>query len=57
MRTVFANFLFRLFGHRICCGRIPQWLCGKNWDTVDVKPWNPYNIVWRMQNTLRWWMD
>jgi len=39
MRTLF-NLLFRLTGHRVCCGRIPGWTAhvGQPWDTYDVAP-------------------
>ncbi|WP_396935742.1 hypothetical protein [Mycolicibacterium sp.] len=50
-----SNTLFRLFGHRICCGQIPAWTAriGQTWDTYDVAPWNLYNVIWRTQTWVR----
>ena len=51
-----CNLLFRLFGHRICCGNIPGWTAGVGfgpWQSIDVKPWNLYNVIWRVQNMIR----
>ncbi len=54
-----CDILFRLFGHRICCGRIPAWMAriGQPWDTWDLAPWNLYNGIWRVQNWLRMGMS
>lgn len=43
--TMLCKLIFAITGHRICC-RIPGWLAGPRWEPVDVKPWNPYNMVW-----------
>lgn len=50
-----ANTLFRLFGHRICCGRIPDWAAhvGQTWATYDEAPFNLYNVLWRIQQRIR----
>lgn len=47
-----ASRLFAIFGHRICCGEIPDWAArvGQPWDTYDVAPYNLYNVIWRAQN-------
>jgi hypothetical protein len=59
MRRSFANPIFRLTGHRLCCGRIPEWTAhvGQPWRPFDEAPLNLYNLVWRVQVTLRGWMD
>lgn len=51
--------LFRMFGHRICCGRIPEWTAhvGQPWQPIDVAPWNLYNVVWRVQTWIRTRVD
>jgi hypothetical protein len=55
MRYALCNAAFRLFGHRICCGRIPEWTAhvGQKWDTYDVAPWNLYNVIWCIQTWIR----
>jgi len=53
MRTVFCRILFRIFGHRICCGTIPEWIGGPKWEPIDVKPRNPWNVLWRIQTWIR----
>jgi hypothetical protein len=53
MRSLICNTLFAVFGHSICCGHIPDWTAGRRWDTVAVKPWNLYNIIWRVQVWIR----
>ncbi|AZC14027.1 hypothetical protein [Microbacterium sp. ABRD28] len=55
MRAVLCNTLFRLFGHRLCCGRIPDWTAriGQRWDTYDVAPLNLYNVMWSIQHWIR----
>ncbi len=55
MVRMLCRFLFALLGHRICCGRIPEWTArvGQEWDTYDVAPLNLYNIVWRIQSSVR----
>lgn len=53
MRSFICTTLFRMFGHRICCGSIPGWMAGRRWQTVDVAPWNLYNILWRAQHWIR----
>ncbi|MHC3000349.1 hypothetical protein [Microbacterium sp. HJ5] len=55
MRGMLCNLLFRLFGHRVCCGRIPAWTArvGQRWETYDLAPWNLYNAVWRVQHWIR----
>lgn len=55
MRTALCNAVYRHTGHRICCGRIPDWTAriGQQWDTDDVAPWNLYNIIWRAQQWAR----
>lgn len=55
MRGMLCNTLFRLFGHGVCCGRIPGWTAhvGQRWDMWDVAPWNLYNVVWRVQHWIR----
>jgi hypothetical protein len=55
MTAALSKTLFRIFGHRACCGQIPDWTAhvGQKWDTVDKSPWNLYNIVWRLQTTIR----
>jgi len=52
---MFATTLYRLFGHRICCGRIPDWTAhvGQTWDTYDQAPLNLYNVLWRIQQIIR----
>lgn len=47
LRTQLCRTLVRLSGHRLCCN-IPDWLAGRRWQPVDVKPWNAYNVVWRL---------
>lgn len=55
MRSVLCNSIYRLAGHRICCGCIPAWTAhiGQRWDTWDVAPWNLYNAIWRAQAWTR----
>ena len=55
MRGMLCDALYRLFGHRICCGRIPAWAAhvGQPWDTYDNAPWNLYNALWRAQEWVR----
>jgi hypothetical protein len=56
MGHLLCNALFHLFGHRICCGRIPEWTTrvGRQpWQPVDVAPWNLYNVIWRAQHWVR----
>jgi hypothetical protein len=50
-----CDALFRLFGHRVCCGRIPVWTAhvGQPWDTYDRVPLNLYNVIWRVQRWVR----
>jgi hypothetical protein len=52
---MFANTLYRLLGHRICCGCIPDWTArvGQKWDTYDQAPLNLYNVLWRIQQRIR----
>ncbi|MBF0661411.1 MULTISPECIES: hypothetical protein [unclassified Rhodococcus (in: high G+C Gram-positive bacteria)] len=59
MRAALCNTLFTVFGHRICCGRIPEWTAyvGQEWDTYHVAPWNLYNVIWRIQNWIRGGVD
>ena len=45
--------MFSIFWHRLCCGSIPEWTAGRRWETVDLAPWNFYNILWRAQNWNR----
>ncbi|WP_305095029.1 hypothetical protein [Prescottella sp. R16] len=55
MRAAFCDGLFRLFGHRVCCGPLPDWTASVGqtpWDTFDVKPWNLYNMLWRVQQWI-----
>jgi uncharacterized membrane protein len=58
VRTLICSALFRVFGHRLCCGRIPDWTAhvGQRWDTFDVAPWNLYNALWRAQQWMRRWL-
>ncbi len=55
MRSALCNAVYRFTGHRICCGRIPSWTAhvGQRWDTVDVAPWNLYNMIWLAQAWVR----
>lgn len=55
MRGMLCNTLFRLFGHRVCCGRIPAWTArvGQRWDSYDRAPLNLYHVVWRVQDWVR----
>ena len=55
MDRLLCRFLFALLGHRICCGRIPEWTdrVGQTWDTYDIAPWNLYNIIWSYQYWIR----
>ncbi|KQR91645.1 MAG: hypothetical protein J0I33_04475 [Microbacterium ginsengisoli] len=55
MHKALCNALFRAFGHRVCCGRIPDWTAhvGQRWDTFDLAPWNLYNGIWRVQRWVR----
>ena len=55
MRGMLCDTLFRLFGHRVCCGRIPAWTAhvGQRWDTCDKAPFNLYNAIWCVQNWIR----
>ena len=55
MGQLLSRLLFRLFGHHICCGRIPEWTAsvGEPWDTYDVAPRNLYNMIWRIQAWVR----
>ncbi|KAF2412532.1 hypothetical protein B1729_14565 [Microbacterium sp. B35-04] len=55
MRGKLCNLLFSLFGHRVCCGRIPAWTAhvGQRWDTYDLAPLNLYNAIWRVQDWIR----
>lgn len=55
MRALICNTLFCLFGHHICCGRVPEWTAhvGQKWDTFEAAPWNLYNVVWRAQDWVR----
>jgi hypothetical protein len=56
MRSALCDALFRVFGHRVCCGRIPGWTARVGlgeWDSYDVKPWNLYNVIWRAQAWIR----
>ena len=48
------GYLFRIFGHRICCGKIPGWTAhvGQKWDVYDVAPYNLYNVIWRVQSWI-----
>jgi hypothetical protein len=59
VRAALCNTLFAVFGHRICCGRIPEWTAyvGQEWDTYHVAPWNLYNVIWRIQNWIRGGVD
>lgn len=59
MRSALCNAVYRLTGHRICCGRIPAWTAhvGQPWDTYDAAPWNLYNVIWRAQTWVRGWMS
>lgn len=59
MDRLLCRSLFALLGHRICCGRIPEWTAhvGQRWDTYDVAPWNLYNIIWCCQNWIRGRVD
>jgi len=51
MKRALPIALFYIFGHRVCCGEIPNWTAriGQKWDTFDVARYNLYNIVWRAQ--------
>lgn len=55
MGHLLCNTLFRMFGHRICCGHIPDWTAhvGQNWQPIDVAPWNLYNMIWWVQTWIR----
>lgn len=55
MRGMLCDTLFHLFGHRVCCGRIPAWTArvGQRWDTYDVAPFNLYNVIWCVQHWVR----
>ena len=55
MRTALCNAIYRVTGHRICCGRIPGWTAqiGQRWDTADLAPLNLYNVIWRAQDWVR----
>ena len=55
MGRLLCRTLFRMFGHRICCGRIPEWTAhvGQTWQPIDIAPWNLYNMVWRVQTWIR----
>ncbi|MBN7792506.1 hypothetical protein [Microbacterium esteraromaticum] len=59
MRTALCNGIYRLTGHHVCCGRIPNWTAGvgQRWDTYDLASWNLYNIIWRVQAWVRAGMD
>lgn len=59
MRGTLCDTLFRLFGHRVCCGCIPAWTArvGQEWDTWDLAPWNLYNVIWRAQSWVRMGMS
>ncbi|WP_261375351.1 hypothetical protein [Arthrobacter sp. KBS0702] len=52
LKRALPHALFRIFGHRVCCGAIPRWTAhvGQRWDTYDVAPYNLYNIVWCAQH-------
>lgn len=54
MRAAFCNSLFRMFGHRVCCSKLPEWTAhvGQRWDVYDVAPWNLYNVIWRIRNWI-----
>ena len=58
MVRLLCRSLFAVFGHRICCGRIPEWTArvGQRWDTYDVAPLNLYNVIWRVQSRIRSWI-
>jgi hypothetical protein len=49
VRARTCSWLIDVTDHRICC-RIPRWTAyvGQRWDTVDVAPWNLYNVLWRL---------
>ena len=47
LRTMLCRALLRLTRHHLCCD-VPDWLAGAAWEPVDVKPWNAYNVVWRL---------
>jgi hypothetical protein len=49
--TPVCRAVLKVSGHRFCC-QIPGWLAGPRWQPVDVKPWNPYNVVWRFGQIL-----
>jgi hypothetical protein len=55
MNAALSNLLFHIFGHRVCCGCIPEWTThvGQKWDTVDKAPLNLYNVIWRFQGSVR----
>ena len=55
MRGMLCDTLFDVFGHRICCGRIPEWTArvGQPWRPVDEAPRNLYNVLWRAQEWVR----
>lgn len=46
--NIIAQLMVAAPGHRLCC-RPPAWTAyvGQRWDTVDVAPWNLYNLMWR----------
>lgn len=52
MKRALPHVLFYVFGHRVCCGHIPDWTArvGQEWDSYDVAPYNLYNILWLAQN-------
>ena len=55
MHTV-VNLLFRRFGHRICCGAIPEWTAhvGRAWSDERIDPFNLYDVIWWLRQQLIW---
>ena len=54
IKRALARALFRIFGHHVCCGAIPECTAhvGQKWDTYDIAPCNLYNVLWRAQNCI-----
>ena len=53
MHSFICITLFALFEHRICCGHIPDWIARRHWESIDVPPWNLYNIIWSVRHWVR----
>lgn len=55
MRSALCNAVYHFTGHRICCGRIPEWTAhvGQRWRVATEAPWNLYNVIWSAQHWVR----